>query len=171
MNAPTIEERVYLSPWEDGTERPPNSTEDLAAQTNSVQNMEDRDNQSQIATEGLELIDDFLGQSEETDTTQFAEDAESDVEMDPDLFTDISTLLDDEGKLAEDVMNAYLEALRSLDVEVLLTLIAGAAKEAFEKGYVTCLKWERYQKRWWICIIAWLMIWFMICCQKIQQMK
>ena len=25
MNAPTVEERVYLSPWEDGTARPQNS--------------------------------------------------------------------------------------------------------------------------------------------------
>ena len=33
MNAPTVEERVYLSPWEDGTERPRNNSEDLAAQT------------------------------------------------------------------------------------------------------------------------------------------
>ncbi|RKU10716.1 hypothetical protein C6502_10855 [Candidatus Poribacteria bacterium] len=140
MNAPTVEERVYLSPWEDGTERPRNSAEDLASQTDSVQNTEDRDNQSQVATEGLELIDDFLGQSEETDTTQFAADAESDVEMDPDLFTDISTLLDDEGKLAEDVMNAYLEALRGVDVEVLLTLMTGAAKEAFERDMLPFLK-------------------------------
>ena len=142
MNAPTVEERVYLSPWEDGTEHPRNSTEDLASQTDSVQNTENRDNQSQIATEGLELIDDFLGQSEETDTTQFAADAESDVEMDPDLFTDISTLLDDEGKLAEDVMNAYLEALRGVDVEVLLTLMTGAAKEAFERDMLPFLKEE-----------------------------
>lgn len=140
MNAPTVEERVYLSPWEDGTERPRNSAEDLASQTDSVQNTEDRDNQSQVATEGLELIDDFLGQSEETDTTQFTADAESDVEMDPDLFTDISTLLDDEGKLAEDVMNAYLEALRGVDVEVLLTLMTGAAKEAFERDMLPFLK-------------------------------
>ena len=33
MNAPTVEERVYLSPWEDGTARPRNNSEDLAAQT------------------------------------------------------------------------------------------------------------------------------------------
>ena len=31
MTAPTVEERVYLSPWEDGTERPQNNSEGLAA--------------------------------------------------------------------------------------------------------------------------------------------
>ena len=35
MNAPTVEERVYLSPWEDGAVRPQGSPEGLAAQTDS----------------------------------------------------------------------------------------------------------------------------------------
>ena len=142
MSAPTVEERVYLSPWEDGTEHPQNSAEDLAAQTDSTQDAENRDNPSQISTEGVEPVDDSLGQPEETDTTQFAADAEFEIETDPDLFTDISTLLDDEGQLAEDVMNAYMEALRSLDVEVLLTLMTGAAKEAFESDMLPVLKGE-----------------------------
>jgi len=142
MNAPTVEERVYLSPWEDGTERPRSNPEDLAAQTDSTQDAENRDNQSQISTEGLEPVDDSLGQSEETDTAQFATDAEFEIETGPDLFADISTLLDDEGQLAEDVMNAYVEALRSLDVEVLLTLMTGAAKEAFESEMLPVLKGE-----------------------------
>ena len=140
MSAPTVEERVYLSSWEDGTERPQNSAEGLAAQTNSIQNTESRDNLSQSSTEGSELIDDSLGQPEEMDTAQFAAEAEFEIETDPDLFTDISTLLDDEGQLAEDVMNAYVEALRSLDVEVLLTLMTGAAKEAFESDMLPVLK-------------------------------
>ena len=33
MNAPTVEERVYLSPWENGTVRPRKSTEGLLADT------------------------------------------------------------------------------------------------------------------------------------------
>lgn len=132
MNAPTVEERVYLSPWEDGTERPHNNSEELAAQTNSAQDTESRDNLSQSSTEGLEPVDDSLGQPEETDTAQFAADAESAIETDSDLFTDISALLDDEGQLAEDVMNAYVDALRNLDTEGLLSLMTGAAKEEFE---------------------------------------
>ena len=39
LNAPTVAERVYLSPWEDGTARPQNSPEGLAAQTDSTQDM------------------------------------------------------------------------------------------------------------------------------------
>ena len=132
MNAPTVEERVYLSPWEDGTERPHNNSEELAAQTNSAQDTESRDNLSQSSTEGLEPVDDSLGQPEETDTAQFAADAESAIETDSDLFADISALLDNEGQLAEDVMNAYVDALRNLDTEGLLSLMTGAAKEEFE---------------------------------------
>ena len=48
--APTIEERVYLSPWEDSTPRPRNSSKELTAQTNFTQDTESRDNPSQIAT-------------------------------------------------------------------------------------------------------------------------
>ena len=142
MNAPTVEERIYLSPWEDGTPRPQNNTEDLAAQTNSTQNTESRDDLSQSSAERLEPADDSLGQPEETDTAQFTTEAESEIETDLDLFTDISTLLDDEGQLAEDVMNAYVEALRGLDVEGILSVVAGAAKEEFENEMLPFLKGE-----------------------------
>ena len=142
MNAPTVEERVYLSPWEDGTERPRNSTEDLAARTDHNQSTESRDNQTQINAAGIEPNDDFWDQSEETDTAQFAAEAEFDIEVDPGLFTDISTLLDDEGHSAEDVMNAYVVALRSLDAEGLGSLMTGAAKEKFESGMLPILNGE-----------------------------
>ena len=142
MNAPTVEERVYLSPWEDGTPRPRNNSEGLAAPTNSTQDIESRDNQSQIGAAEMEPNDDFWDQSEETDTAQFAAEAEFDIEVDPGLFTDISTLLDDEGQSAEDVMNAYVVALRSLDAEGLGSLMTGAAKEKFESGMLPILNGE-----------------------------
>ena len=142
MNAPTVEERVYLSPWEDGTPRPRNSSEDLAAQTNSTQDRTNRDNQSQISGEGLEMVDDSLNQLQETDTAQFTAESESDIETDLDLFADISTLLDNEGQSAEDVMNAYVVALRSLDAEGLGSLVIGAAKEKFESGMLPILNGE-----------------------------
>ena len=132
MNAPTVEERVYLSPWEDGTERPQNSSEGLAAQTDSTQNTENRDNQSQISTEGLEL-DDFSGQSEETDTAQFTTEGEFESEMDQSFFADISVLLDDEGRSAEEVMAAYVEAHKNADFEVLLPLVTEAARERVDR--------------------------------------
>ena len=135
MNAPTVEERVYLSPWEDGTERPRNNSEGLAAQTDSTQDTENRDNQSQISTEGLDLVDDFFSQSEETGTAQFTTDAEFKIEANQSLFTDISTLLDDEGRSAEDVMYAYMEAYKNADFEALLPLVTGVARERAEGAF------------------------------------
>ena len=141
MTAPTVEERVYLSPWEDGTERPRNSSEDLASQTDSAQDAATRDGQSQITAEGLEL-DDFSGQSEETDPEQFATEGEFESDTDQSFFADISVLLDDEGRTAEEVMNAYVEALRSLDAEGIDSLVTGAAKQEFESGMLPILNGE-----------------------------
>ncbi len=132
MNAPTVEERVYLTPWEDGTPRPQNNAEDLAAQTDSAQDAANRDNQSQISTEGLEL-DDFSGQSEDTDPEQFATEGEFESEMDQSFFADISVLLDDEGRSAEEVMAAYVEAHKNADFEVLLPLVTEAARERVDR--------------------------------------
>ena len=104
MNVPTVEERVYLSPWEDGTARPQNNSEDLAAQTDSAQDAANRDNQSRVVAERLEL-DDFSGQSADTDPEQFATEGEFESDTDQSFFADISVLLDDEGRSAEEVMN------------------------------------------------------------------
>ena len=142
MNAPTVEERIYLSPWEDGTERPRKNSEDLASQTDSAQDTESRNNQSQSSAAETELIDDFLRQSEETDTAHLAIDAEFETEANQEFFAEISTLLDDEGRSAEDVMNAYLKALRSLDVEGISSLMIGAAKEAFESEMLPVIEGE-----------------------------
>ena len=122
-----MEERVYLSPWEDGTARPRNSPEGLAAQTNSTQDTEVRDNPPQIASAasaaGMESTDDFLGQPEETDTAQFAIEGESEPDIEQSLTTDTSTLLDDNGQSAEDVMNEFVEAWRNADFEAIRQLL------------------------------------------------
>ena len=134
MNAPTVEERVYLSPWEDGTPRPRNNSEGLAAPTNSTQDIESRDNQSQIGAAEMEPIDDFFSHPQEMDTTQFAVDVESETDANQDLFAEISTSLDDKGRFPEDVMNDYLEAYRNVDANTMRSLLIGAAKEEFENG-------------------------------------
>ena len=146
MNAPTVEERVYLSPWEDGTERPRNSTEDLAAQTESTQDTESRDTQSQSFAVEMEPNDDFFGQSQETDTTQFATEAEFELEADLSLSIDTSTLLDDEGRSAEDVMYAYVEAFRNVDGDTMRSLMTGAAKEGIESGLLPILNGQLPQE-------------------------
>ena len=136
MSAPTVEERVYLLPWEDGTARPKNSPEGLAGQTNSTQDAEGGDTQPQVTTaasaEGMASIDDFFGQSEETDTAQFAAEVEFEPDANRDVTTDTSTLLDDEGQSAEDVMYAYVEAFKKLDANAMHPLVTGTARELFE---------------------------------------
>ena len=134
MNAPTVEERVYLSPWENGTERPRNSTEGLAAQIDSTQDAGLRDNQSQNSAAEIEPNQDFFSQSQEIDTAQFTTDAEPETDANHDLFAEISASLDDEGRFPEDVMNAYLEAYKSVDADAMRSVLTGAAKENFENG-------------------------------------
>ena len=138
MRAPIIEERVYLSPWEDGTPRPRNNSEGLAAQTDSAPNTENRDNPSQIAVtdsgEGIESVDNSLSQPDEADIAQFMLEVEFEPEADQSLSTDTSTLLDDEGRSAEDVMNAYLEAYKNLNFKAALPLVTGAVREDIESS-------------------------------------
>ena len=125
MNAPTVEERVYLSPWEDGTARPRNSSEGFPA--NTTQDAESRGTQPQIATTesaaGMESIDDFFDQREETDTAQFATETEFQLDGEQDLTTDISTSSESTSQSAEDVMYAYLEAYRNLDSDTMYSLM------------------------------------------------
>ena len=121
-----------MTPWEDGTPRPQNNAEDLAAQTDSAQDAANRDNQSQISTEGLEL-DDFSGQLEDTDPEQFTTEGEFESDTDQSFFADISVLLDDEGRSAEEVMAAYVEAHKNADFEVLLPLVTEAARERVDR--------------------------------------
>ena len=92
LNAPTVAERVYLSPWEDGATRPQNSPEELAAQTDSTQDTESRDTQPQIASaasaEERELIDDLFAELDETDLAQFATETEFDPDAEESLTAD-----------------------------------------------------------------------------------
>ncbi|MCE2394899.1 sigma-70 family RNA polymerase sigma factor, partial [Candidatus Poribacteria bacterium] len=91
LNAPTVTERVYLSPWEDGTTRPQSSPEGLA-QTNPTQDTESGDTQPQIASaesaEGLELIDDLFAELDETNMAQFATEMEFEPEVDQSFTVD-----------------------------------------------------------------------------------
>ena len=120
MNAPIVEERVYLSPWEDGTPRPRYNPEGLL--TDTTQDTESRNNLPQIATTastaGTEPIDDFFDQLDETDIVQFAIETEFEL----DFTTDISVSSESTGQSAEDVMSAYLEAWRNSDYEVIDSL-------------------------------------------------
>ena len=125
MRAPTVEERVYLSPWEDGAARPRNTPEGLP--TGTAQDAESGGPQPQIAaTEsaaGMEPIDDFFDQPEETDTAQFVTETEFDLDVDQSLTTDTAASSESIGQSAEDVMDAYLEAYRNFDNDALDSLM------------------------------------------------
>ena len=120
MNAPIVEERVYLSPWEDGRARPRNSPEGLP--TDTAQDTESRNNLPQIAaaepTAVAESIGDFVDQSDETDMTQFA----IETELELDFTTDIFASSESTDQSAENVMYAYLEAWRNSNYKVIDSL-------------------------------------------------
>ena len=127
LNAPTVAERVYLSPWEDGTARPQSSPEELAAQTNPTQDTESGDTQPQIASaesaEGLELIDDLFAELDETDLAQFATETEFEPDAEESLITDTSVSSESTSQSAEDVMYAYVEAFRDSDFGAMHSLV------------------------------------------------
>ena len=124
MNAPIVEERVYLSPWEDGTVRPRNNSERFL--TEAAQNTESRNNLPQIAaiapTAGTESVDDFFHDSGEVDTPQFATETEFELDAEQHFTTDTSASSESTGQSAEDVMYAYLKAWRNSDFKVIDSL-------------------------------------------------
>ena len=138
LNTPTVAERVYLSPWEDGTARPQNSPEGLAAQIDSTQDTESGDTQLQIASaasaEERGLIDDLFGEPEETDLAQFGTEADFDPDAEESLTADTSTLLDDTGQSAEDVMYTFMESWRNADFEAILPLLTETSRKKEESG-------------------------------------
>ena len=68
----------------------------------------------------------------EADTPQSATASESEIEV---ISTDTDELLSTTKQSAEDVMNAYVEAYRNFDFEVMLSLKTGTAREVFEEGF------------------------------------
>ena len=124
INSPIVEERVYLSPWEDGTARPRNSVEGFP--TDTTQDAESGSTQPQIATAesaaGTESIDDFFDQPDETDMAQFATDTEFDLDAEQDFTTDTSASSESTSQSAEDVMYAFVEAWRNSDFKAMRVL-------------------------------------------------
>ena len=125
INAPIVEERVYLSPWEEGTARPQNNAERLPAAT--IQNTERWNNLPQIAamesTAGTEPIDDFFGEPEGTDMAQFTTGGRFDIDIVQGFTTGPSASSESTGQFAEDVMYAYFEAWQDLDFKAMGSLM------------------------------------------------
>ena len=121
MNAPTVEERVYLSPWEDGTARLRNTPERFP--TNIAQDTENRNHLPQIAAMASTTeTEPIFGEPEETDMAQFTTDGEFDLDTVQAFITDTSVSSESTGQSAEDVMYTYLEAWRNSDFKVIDSL-------------------------------------------------
>ena len=125
MNAPIVEERMYLLPWEEGTARPRNNPERFP--TDTAQGTENWNNLPQIAamasTAGTEPIDGLFGEPEGTNMAQFTTDGEFDLYTVRGFTTDISVSSKSTGQSAEDVMYAYLEGWRNLDHKAMGSLM------------------------------------------------
>ena len=138
LNAPTVAERVYLSPWEDGTVRPQSNPEGLAAQTNPTQDTESGDTQPQIASaasaEEKKLIDDLYAELDETDLAQFVAEVDFDPDEEDNRTTDTSASSESTSQSAEDVMYAYAEAVKNIDGDAMASLVIGTVREQFEES-------------------------------------
>ena len=124
MNAPIVEERVYLSPWEGETARPRNNPEGLP--TDIAQGTAGWNNLPQIAaasTAGTEPVDGFLGESKETDRSQFTTDGGFGPYTGQGFTTNTSASSESTSQSAEDVMYAYLEAWRKSDYKAMGSLM------------------------------------------------
>ena len=136
MNTPIVEERVYLSPWEDGRARPRNNPEGLL--TDIAQDTESRNNLLQIATmastTGTEPIDDFFNQPDEVDMTQLATETEFELDTVQGFTTDIFASSESADQSAEDVMYAYLESWRAADFKVMYSLMTEQYRRSIQEN-------------------------------------
>ena len=121
-------------------------TSDMTAQSVAQTDATRRDDSTTAATEAQRTITEkerqqikrFFSQFEdpdaqsEADTPQSATASESEIEV---ISTDTDELLSTTKQSAEDVMNAYVEAYRNFDFEVMLSLKTGTAREVFEEGF------------------------------------
>ena len=137
--------RQFLSPEEDSTP----SVEVAASTTNkldqpvagidatrrNVVTTPSRADEPQISAEEMGQIEDFFAQLDEADgqskTGQLAE-AEFQQDDDERVAGNTDVLTENTEQSAEEVMNAYLEALRNLDIDGMRSLMVGAAREDFE---------------------------------------
>ena len=123
MNMPIVEERVYLSPWEDGTARLRNVPKGFS--TDTAQDTESRHNLLQIAaTASTTETEPIFGEFEATTKiAQFTPDGGFGLNTVHGFTTDISVSPESAGQSAEDVMYAYLEAWRISDFKAMGSLM------------------------------------------------
>ena len=140
-----IGSRELLSPQEDSlpsvevtastTNKPAQPAAEINTALGRVVAVPSRADEQQFSTEEMEQIEDFFDQLDEadarleTDTPQFAADVEVDRTSDESDTTGSSGTSASTTQSAEDVMNAYVRALKNLDFEAMLSLGTPAARE------------------------------------------
>ena len=140
MTAPKVEQRVYLVPEKWETIPTPNKTERLVVQTDAMSNTKFQENQPQIAAEEVKPIEDLFAQLEEEEIEDFLAqlggvDAQSaETEFQQDANGNISSEANISS--AEDVMNAYVSALRNIDFETMRSLSTKHVKEGVDNAAV-----------------------------------
>ena len=150
-----IGSRQLLSPQEDSlpsvevtastTNKLDQSVAGIDATRRKLVTVPSRAEEPQISTEEMEQIEDFFAQLEaddaQSDTGQLAE-AESRQDADERVAGNTDVFTENTEQSAEEVMNAYLEALRDLDIDGMRSLMVGAAREDFEASGVPMLSGE-----------------------------
>ena len=119
------------------TSTPTTLTPKERAQTDANQETENRENQRTISAEERQQIENFFSQFEETEAQSEADTpqppTESESEIEP-ASTDTDAASEPTEQSAEDVMNAFIEAYKNFDVEAMLPLVTGVAKEELDNG-------------------------------------
>lgn len=98
-----------------------------------------RADEPQISAEEMGQIEGFFAQLEAadaqsgTETPQLATEVEVNQKTEEDYTSDSSATSESTTQSAEDVMEAYVEAFKNLDFEVMGLLMTGPAREGFEK--------------------------------------
>lgn len=134
--------RQLLSPEEDSspsvevaasiTDKRDQSGSEIDANRKNVATAPSRADEPQISAEEMEQIEDFFAQLDEPEAqldtaqpaeTEFQEDADERVAGNTDVLTENTE------QPAEEVMNAYVEALKNLNFKAMLSLETAAARE------------------------------------------
>ncbi len=119
-----------------------NSVGQTDATRKNVLTAPSREDKPQISAEEMQQIEDFFAQLDEADvqsavdTPQSLLDTEVAQDIDEHVTTDTDAFAEGTAQSAEDVMNAYLEALRNSDDDTIRSLLTGAAKEEFESMFM-----------------------------------
>ena len=111
------------------TNKPEQSAHEIEASRKNVVTAPSRVGEPQISTEEMGQIEDFFAQLEaaeaqsETETLQLATDVEAHQDTEKDYTPDPSAATESTEHSAEDVMGAYVEALKNLDSKAILTFM------------------------------------------------